>query len=189
MQTCASPDANTGLAGRIVEIDETGRDGQAEEVLAMAEINIVELSEQPTACIRETRQMSELHEFFHRAFSGIPAAVAQQGAQVVGPPYALYRGRISQEVDVEGGFPIAGSFTPTAEVGAGTLPAGRAVTTMHIGPYETLHESYARLEAYLHEQGLAPADQVWEVYLTDPQSEPDTSKWQTALFWPLAPTA
>jgi hypothetical protein len=27
---------------------------------------------------------------------------------------------------------------------------------------------------------------MWEVYLTDPGTEPDTSKWRTEVFVPLA---
>jgi len=148
----------------------------------MAEITVVELTAQATACIREKRPMSELHEFFHRAFTEIPAAVAQQGLTVAGPPYALYRGAVTDEVDVEAGFPVAGTFTPTETVNAGELPGGRAATAMHIGPYETLHETYVKVERFLGEAQIAPGDLAWEIYLTDPQAEPDTAKWQTAIF-------
>jgi hypothetical protein len=33
---------------------------------------------------------------------------------------------------------------------------------------------------------MVPAGHVWEVYLSQPQAEPDPSTWRTRIVWPLA---
>jgi AraC family transcriptional regulator len=36
------------------------------------------------------------------------------------------------------------------------------------------------------EHSLTPSDEMWEVYLSDPQTEPDPATWRTQIFWPVA---
>ena len=35
-------------------------------------------------------------------------------------------------------------------------------------------------------QGLEGAGAPWEVYVTDPATEPDQAKWRTEIFFPVA---
>jgi len=53
------------------------------------------------------------------------------------------------------------------------LPAGTIACATHVGPYESLAETYSAT------QGLALSGPMWEVYLSDPQLEPDPSTWRT----------
>ena len=105
---------------------------------AVPDIRPAQLKEQPTAVVRETVPMNALRDFFGRAFGAVTGAVQQQHVQLAGPPFALYRGRPTDVVDVEAGFPLAAPFTnpggEDTEVIAGTLPAGRAYEAMHVGP-------------------------------------------------------
>jgi effector-binding domain-containing protein len=34
-------------------------------------------------------------------------------------------------------------------------------------------------------QGRRPASTMWEVYLTDPEEEPDPARWRTEVYWPV----
>jgi effector-binding domain-containing protein len=65
------------------------------------------------------------------------------------------------------------------------LPGRRAVTTVHVGPYDSMHKTYAEVHAWMATQGLTPADHMWEVYLSDPSAEPDSSTWRTQIVWPV----
>ena len=150
------------------------------------EIKSTDRQEQPTAVLRETVPMSALREFFGRAYSSVMAAVQQQDVQLAGPPFALYRGMPTDVVDVEAGFPLAAPF-PGGDGGvvAGVLPAGRALEAMHVGPYETLPETYGKVMARMQAEGLTPGDTMWEYYLSDPGTEPDPSAWKTLIVWPV----
>ncbi|MDT0194059.1 GyrI-like domain-containing protein [Arthrobacter sp. AB6] len=146
----------------------------------------VHLTEQAVAVVRERVPMASLTEFFGRAFGTVMAAVRNQGASPAGPPFALYRGMPAETVDVEAGFPIAGNFTEADGVATGTLPETDALEALHIGPYDTLENTYGAILGRMEAEGFTPSDTMWEYYLSDPEAEPDPAKWQTRVVWPIA---
>ena len=89
-------------------------------------------------------------------------------------------------VDVAAGFPTAGRIAAAAEgVVPFELPGGRAVQFLHVGSYDDLGEAYARMTAWMGEQGLTPADAMWESYLTEPTPDGDPAVNQTLITWPV----
>ncbi len=91
----------------------------------------------------------------------------------------------TETVVIEAGFPVSEPFEATDEVHPLTLPGGRAVQMMHIGPYEQMAQAYIDLQAWMQEQGLTPASGMWETYLSSPMLEPDPSGWKTLIIWPI----
>ena len=152
------------------------------------EITSAQLSELPTAVVRETVPLSGLREFFARAYGAVVGAVKQQHVQLSGPPFALYRGTPGEVVDVEAGFPLAAPLPGAGEGGvtAGSLPGGEAYEALHIGPYEGLEDTYRALIARMAAEAVAPAREMWEYYLSDPGTEPDPARWKTLVVWPVA---
>jgi predicted enzyme related to lactoylglutathione lyase/effector-binding domain-containing protein len=149
------------------------------------EPTLVHCTEQPTAVVRETVAMAALTEFFSRAFGSVMAEAQRQNVQLAGPPFALYRGVPTETVDVEAGFPIAGRMSESGTVVTGTLPETDAFEAVHTGPYETLGETYSAIQDRMREAGKNPSGAMWEFYLNGPPSEPDPSKWQTKVVWPV----
>jgi effector-binding domain-containing protein len=149
------------------------------------EPQIVILAPAHVAVVRETVPMSALTDFFSRAFHATMAATQAQGVPVVGPPFGMYFGMPSETVDVAAGFPTASPISPTDDgVTTTDLPGGRAVQVLHVGTYDSLEGTYARLMAWLGERGLQPADVMWESYLNEPDpTHPETS--ETLITWPL----
>ncbi|MCB5273782.1 hypothetical protein BJG92_01306 [Arthrobacter sp. SO5] len=152
------------------------------------DIKSTQLHEQPTAVLRERVPMVGLREFFGRAYGAVMGAAQQQHVQLAGPPFAMYHGMPTDVVDVEAGFPVATPFPEAGDGGvtAGSLPAGQAVEAMHIGPYESLPETYGAIMAKMQAEGLTPGDAMWEYYLSDPAREPDPAAWKTLVVWPVA---
>ena len=56
---------------------------------------------------------------------------------------------------------------------------------VHVGPDERLGETYAELAAWAASEELPLAGYLWESYLSDPSTQPDSEKWQTSISWPL----
>jgi AraC family transcriptional regulator len=145
----------------------------------------VHLTEQTVAAVRERVPMTSLTDFFARAFGMVTAAVQGQGATLAGPPFARYRGMPGETVDVEAGFPVTGNVKEADGVSGGILPETDAFEALHIGPYDTLQQTYGAIQQQMAAEGLAPADMMWEYYLSDPEKEPDPAKWQTRVVWPV----
>ena len=155
----------------------------------MTEIRITEHSEQLTAAVREQVAMDQLPEFFQRAFNAAMGQAQAQGLQVTGPPFGKYYGIPGETVDVEAGFPVSGPVSAADGVIAGTLPGGRVVEAMHVGPFDTLAATYGEVERWIDERDMRPKDVMWESYLTDPGEQPDPATWQTLICVPLAPAS
>ena len=88
-------------------------------------------------------------------------------------------------VDLECGMPVAAPLKGTDRIRAGELPGGKAATVTHTGPYDQLGQTWEKLMAWMKSEGLEPAGAPWEVYVTDPGREPDSSKWRTDIFFPV----
>jgi effector-binding domain-containing protein len=154
----------------------------------MVHCEIVELPPRPAAVVTAEVPLDGLTDFFGGAFSTVMAAVAEQALAPAGPPFAYYPAAPTDVVQVTAGFPVTGTVSEAGEVRPFTLPGGRAVVAMHVGPYDALEATYHEMLGWVSEQGLVPAEGMWEEYLSDPGQEPDSAKWLTRVVWPLAET-
>jgi effector-binding domain-containing protein len=103
---------------------------------------------------------------------------------------------MAHELEVEVGVPLATAVTGDERVITGILPAGRYATLHHVGHPNELMDATAALLQWADREGLswdvtdtAPGER-WaarlEVFLTNPDDEPDMSKWETDLVFKLA---
>lgn len=128
--------------------------------------------------------------------------LAGKGVTPVGPPFLKYDViDMARRLLIEAGVPVAGALDGDGDVVAGVLPAGRYVTTTHVGHPRELERVTGELLAWAQREGLTfdmepLADgEHWgarlEEYLTDPREEPDLAKWETVLAFRLRsdPTA
>lgn len=151
-------------------------------------ISLVDLSPQPTAAIRYQASMDKMGEGMGEVFGKLMQYLQTHNLQPAGMPYSTYP---AMEPDEQGnwqvisGIPVTGPIQPEGDIMSFELPGGRAATITHIGPYEKLEQSYRTLGQWVEEHELTPAGAMWEVYLTDPSSEPDQAKWRTDIFFPV----
>jgi effector-binding domain-containing protein len=139
-----------------------------------------------TAVVRARVPMRDLPGFLSHAFAAVAEALARQGVHVTGPPLALYRSVPAGAVDVEAGFPVAAEVAPEGDVQPSSLPGGDAAETVHIGPYETLGDTYRDMCEWMERHGRRPSELSWESYLTGPD---DPAGPETLVVWPFAQDA
>ncbi len=155
------------------------------------EFGITELEAQPMLGIRITTKMDEtLSQVMGALFGEVMGCIQESGQMPAGMPFSIYHSmdetmQGSGEVDLECGMPVASAIEGGGRVAAGELPAGKAATATHMGPYDDLGQTWMALRQWVESQGLEPAGGAWEVYLTDPGAEPDQSKWRTDIFIPV----
>ena len=153
------------------------------------EFRLVERTTAPAAVVSAEVAMDDLPDFFGRAFGSVMQVLARQGVAPTGPPFGLYPRMPADTVAVVAGFPTEHAITSEGDVTAFELPAGRAVTGVHVGSYDSLEGTYGRLLEWVADQGLEVGHLMWESYLSDPEQEPDPSTWRTEIVWPLADSA
>ena len=82
------------------------------------------------------------------------------------------------------GMPISPASTPAAPLVKGEFKYPKVVFSVHVGPYDKLHETYAKMTAYLEANGWKPAGPVMEIYLNNPQ-EVAPEQLQTEIYMPV----
>jgi len=153
-------------------------------------------AEQPYVAVRAKVTMGEIAAFARR-FGEVFGWLDSHGLVPAGPPFFKYNViDMARELEMEAGVPVATATDGDDQIVAGVLPAGRYATLTHVGhPSELMAATKALLD-WAAEQGLTwdvtPSEDGdrWacrlENYLTDPEQEPDMSKWVTQLAFKLA---
>lgn len=154
------------------------------------DIKIKEIREQPTLTIRKSATMATIPERMGQIFSEIIALMGKKGIASAGAPFAYWHNMNSESMskgvfDMECGFPVGMPVEGEGQIKSSKLPGGKVITAMHIGPYETLAETYEAIQAWIKEKGYQVEEDMWETYLTNPCEVSDKSKWMTEIFWPM----
>ena len=149
------------------------------------EFGTTQVGAQPYLGIRTTATIDKLGVVMGPLFGEVYGYIQQSGQAPAGMPFAIYHSMDGETVEVECGMPVDSPMAGTARVQAGELPAGTMATVTHMGPYEGLGHTWAALTEWIRSQGLEGAAPPWEVYVTDPGTEPDQSKWRTDIFFPV----
>ncbi len=146
---------------------------------------VVNCSGRQTAVVRATVLPWEVTTFLHRALGEVLAAMEAQQIVPGGEPFVFYQSVQSGAVHVEAGFPTIGRIEAAGDVVASELPGGRTVTGVHCGPFDTLSQTYADMHAWATSNGMRPTGALWEVYLNDPEREPNPDQWRSGVFMPV----
>ena len=149
------------------------------------EFQTKQIEAQPILSIRTTATMTKIGEVMGPLFGEVYGCIKQSGREPTGMPFAVYHSMDGDAIDLECGMPVASPMEGVGRVQAGELPAGTVATVTHMGPYDSLRQTWAALTEWMGSQGLQPAGAPWEVYVTDPGAEPDQSKWRTDIFFPV----
>jgi effector-binding domain-containing protein len=162
-----------------------------------AQPEIVTRDEQPYVAIKARVTMAELGMVVPPLNGEVFGWLAQRGAAPAGPPFWKYNViDMDRELEIEAGVTVAQPQAGDGRVIAGTLPAGRYATLIHVGHPSELAGATKTLRDWAAAQGLTwdmslgDDGERWvsrlEIYLTDPAQEPDMSKWVTQLAFRLA---
>jgi effector-binding domain-containing protein len=65
------------------------------------------------------------------------------------------------------------------------VPAGKALVIDYYGSYEGIGGAHMAMDEYVKSNNLKQKSPVLEQYITDPETEPDTSKWLTKVIYLL----
>jgi effector-binding domain-containing protein len=160
------------------------------------EPRVVNRAEQPYVAIRGVVTMRTIPEIADR-FPEIFGWLSARGIDPAGAPFLKYNViDMERQLDIEAGVPVATTVEGSDPIRPGVLPSGRFATVTHVGPFDQLIHVTRDLLDWAAERGLewdmaqTAAGERWgcrlESYETDPNDEPDMSKWKTVLAFRLA---
>jgi hypothetical protein len=141
---------------------------------------------------------------------GVPAAVdpafpelfgwlGRHGVTPAGPPFIRTHevDAAGEPLELEVAAPVAGDVPSDERVRRDALPAGRYLTTLHVGPYRSeterdLGDARAALIEWAERQGIVYARETErglafrcavDHLLVSPGTEADFTKWETELAY------
>jgi effector-binding domain-containing protein len=149
--------------------------------------------------IKQTDAMTVAYLAMRGSYSQIPESlgrlygwVAQTGMTPVGMPQSVYHTTPGDGPEEEWAWEVWAPVAPDVEpqeadetgLGIKEVPAGKAAAAMHIGPYETIDQTYGALADWIEGKGLRVSGPPREVYLSDP-AEVAPEDTQTEILFPI----
>lgn len=121
------------------------------------------------------------------AYKKINEYLAKEDLKYSGKPFSIYyKSEIeSKDFDILAAMPIENEIESTKDFETGILPAGNAATISHFGNYYNLPATYHIIREWLQNEDYQIEGNSWEVYITDPYNESDSSKWETRIYFPI----
>lgn len=131
------------------------------------DIRIRDIQEMQARTLR--KQLTSFPQEVPTLLRSLLEEILSSGGVCAGPPVLIYYDEEfnPDKVDLEVAWPVNDSRLANK-----TLPAVRAATLMHVGPYDGLNSAYEALFAWVNQNGYRAAFPMREVSHNDPQTTP-----------------
>ncbi|HOW31554.1 MAG TPA: hypothetical protein PLP88_08305 [Bacteroidales bacterium] len=177
----AGTDLETGLLNMQYYFDSTP------DTIQRPEIVEIDMPLRYVLLVRDTC-MADNYNFKQRLlFTELFRMIRNQKLDLDGYPFTIFHSLTGNYIDIEVGIPVHNKFTELSQNSRGIIQQQpyHAVTVKYFGSYSGIAIAYKALEEYLMLKKLSVAGPVYEEYVTDPFSVPDTAHWQTNVCIPV----
>ncbi len=148
-------------------------------------IELVDVESVPSLSVLDSTTIDGIGVMLEQNYGLISDYLAAKKIEMAGYPYAVYYNWDPDGIiRIRAAIPIAKTYKGKGRIESFDLPATKAVMAKHMGGYDTSVTHEAIME-YMEDFGIECADYIWEVYVTDPMTEPDESKWETDVYYPV----
>jgi effector-binding domain-containing protein len=140
-----------------------------------------------TLVIKSRGTMQEMKENIPQLFERLYAEMNRQGLIITGAPFCHYLtfDQTSGISEYLTGIHVSGKGKDAGDIKAVNYPAMDVIQAIHYGPYSDLMNSYSKIMDYIAVNQLKITGESLEIYNTDPSLEPDITKLQTLIAFPL----
>jgi len=176
------PGVNKAYTEGLANLDELTKDMKPEPAYQTGEFATVSVDAKPAIVLRIKATGPEIGNAMEQAFGQLMAVGA---TSMAGYPFSIWYDYMNDTMEFDCGLPVAAKMAEQGDIRNIMTYGGRVATVTHTGTYESTQYSWEKLQKYMQENNLEPNGDPYEVYITDPSDEPDSTKWVTKLFWPV----
>ena len=135
--------------------------------------------------IRGTMGFDKISDFYAKNLPAVMTALEKAKAKMAGAPSGLYFkwDTKTSTTEMAAAIPFSGDLKAPAGMEVIPVAAGKSLTINYMGGYSGLGKAHDTMDAYIKENKLEQVSPVIEEYLTDPGSEPDSTKWMTRIVY------
>lgn len=151
------------------------------------EITEVELPEVKYLLISGDVKPQDIGQFFEVSFGKIVEYAAKKGAAMNGHPAGLFYNWTDTLAKMSAAIPIDKEIEGNKDIEFRVVAGGKALHINYYGAYDKTEAAHYEMDDYMDEHDLQISGAVREIYVTDPTTEADTSKWLTEIIYPVMP--
>jgi effector-binding domain-containing protein len=135
--------------------------------------------------VRSVVKMPNMEAFYGKNFPIAMAAAESTGAGVASAPAGVYYSWDMEkgESDMAAAVAVQKEVKAPAGVSYFTVPAAKSLTIDYMGGYSGMMAPHNAMDAYMKANNLEQMAPVIEEYITDPGSQPDSTKWHTRIIY------
>lgn len=181
-----APGVGKSYEDGLANLDELTKDMKAEpKNYSTGEVSEKEVTAGNALVLRIKASVEEIGPKMGDSFGALMGYAQQVGVDIAGPPFTIWYDYESEIMEFDCGIPVPGKIIGKGDVKSLETYGGKALSVIHTGPYNTTQYSWGALQKYITDKSLELNGDPFEVYLTDPMTEPDETKWVTELYWPV----
>jgi effector-binding domain-containing protein len=150
-------------------------------------LQLMQLPEKAVVSVIDSCSWADVGMKMGQLFGELIALQGKAKFEINGAPMSIYHkwDEVNQFTVFENCLPVDREVAGKGRVQYKVLPATRAVMGTHFGAYDKTMYMYVAMDEFMKDFGLEQAGGPIEEYITDPMLEPDTSKWQTNIYFPV----
>jgi effector-binding domain-containing protein len=150
------------------------------------DVTVTEVTSQMAVGIKVESGIQDMGFIMGQTYGKLMDFIGAKGAQMAGTPFAIYyQWEDTSRFVYECAVPVVYKVKGEGDIRFINTYQGKAASVEHWGDYSTTGNSWEKLMKYVSNNNLEKNGDPWEVYITDPGSEPNPEKWLTVLYFPV----
>ncbi len=129
----------------------------------------------------------QISQYIGESYGTILKTINRTGTvQLEQPPLCLYYSHNKVTTKMRPGLVVATCPNLQGDVECFPIKGGRVLRFSYLGGYNNMEPTYDAIDMYLQENKINKRENyTWESYISDPGTEPDSTKWLTYIYVPV----
>jgi effector-binding domain-containing protein len=156
-------------------------------VVKMPRISSIEIIDRVPSIaltIRVQTPVSNMPVVIGESYGKMLAYLQKEGRFLSAIPYVAFYNMEMNNLDVEMGFPLSSPLPDSSDMKMKSVPGGKAVMCMYLGPYQEMEPTYNEVMEKIAEMGYEPTYPSYELYYNGPQ-DVSAEHFLTELIIPI----
>ncbi len=154
-------------------------------VVIPSNLSIVSTEAEMILSIIDSTDAGSISDKLAELYKDIMVFAAISGMNQSGAPLAYYHQYTPEKVVLEAAIPVEGNLSADGRIMLKKKPAEKVVKGLFMGEYSQTEEMHISIGNYIEQANLMMTGSPYEVYITDPTTEADTTKWKTEVYYPI----
>jgi effector-binding domain-containing protein len=180
------PEVEKAYETGLKNLDELTMNMKPKPKFRTGEVKISEVKSQMALGIKVESGMENMGDIMGTNYGKLMDYIGKTGAQMGGTPFAIwYQWEDTAKFVYDCAIPIVNKVKGEGDIRLFNTYEGKVATAEHWGDYSTSGESWGILMKYVEDNKLEANGNPYEVYMTDPGTEPNPEKWLTVMYFPV----